>query len=146
MNNVQLWSSETEILPSSHFTNLGLSVETAQNLYAFQLVLSTIILKNERLLADMKMISIRKQYAERGAMIDGDYSPLHNDMEEEFKIVIREGLGFVIYHEDLLPLWQKLAATFMDLSRFSYLPQISLSIGNVELHNDILDVLFIAFY
>lgn len=142
MNNLQLWSPGNEILPIGYFTTLGLSQERAESLYAFQLVLSTVILKNEHLLTDMKILSIRKQNVERGEMIDGDYTPLHNNMNEEFKIVIREGLGFVIYHADLLPLWQKLAATFMDLSTFlEDLPTISLSIGNVELHDDVLDVL-----
>ena len=146
MNNLlQLWSSRTELLPISHFTSLGLSQETADSLYAFQLVLSTIILKTTLLLGDMKLLSIRKQCVERGDTIDEDSTPLRYDHEKEFKIVIRGSLGLVPFHKDILPLWQKLAATFMNLSTFTEdLPNISLSIGNVELHDDVLDVLLPA--
>ena len=117
MNNLQLWSAESNILSTAHFISLGLSQETADSLYAFQLVLSTIILKNTLLLGDMKILSIRKQYAERGETIDEDSTPLRYDLEKEFKIVIR-GIGFVIYHADLLPLWKKFCIGLKELSTY----------------------------
>lgn len=145
MNNLQLWSSETEVLPISHFTSLGLSEETAESLYIFQLVLSTKILKNNVLITKLKQLKAQKDdwklLTERGQNLQ----PPSNGIEQEFAIMIKESSalpeGLLIHHTDLLPLWQTFAATLMDLSAFEDTPNICLSIGNVELHDDVLDIL-----
>ena len=121
MNNLQLWSSGTEVLPLGHFTSLGLSQETAESLYIFQIVLSTTILKNYNLITKLKRLKREKDEwdkvpTERRQDLQPPNPSRHN-IEKEFVITIKghlpEGLP---YHSSLLPLWNQFADTLWHLS------------------------------
>jgi len=148
MNNLQLWSAESSILPASYFIEKGFSPLTAESLYGFQLVLSNIVISNKILVADLKQLRLKKMFLEENGQ-EIETPPSHYDLEKEFQITIRQSgsiqdlgaEGLVPFDSSLLPLWRQFTDTLLDLSSFKEVPNINITIANVEVHDDVMDLL-----
>ena len=93
------------------------------------------------------LLRLKKILKENGQEIETP--PSHYDLEKEFQITIRQSgsiqdlgaEGLVPFDSSLLPLWRQFADTLLDLSSFQEVPNINITIANVEVHDDVMDLL-----
>ena len=95
----------------------------------------------------MITLRLKKILEENGQEIETP--PSHYDLEKEFQITIRQSgsiqdlgaEGLVPFNSSLLPLWRQFTDTLLDLSSFKEVPNINITIANVEVHDDVMDLL-----
>ena len=134
MDHLRLWNSDSAILPIGHWLSMGYSEVYAESLHGMQLMLANSIIRIKFMRIKLLTTRMKEGKTDIGK---GTY--------QKYIVTIRTPIGAasLMYHDSLLPVWKRFADAMQELSMCegNVVPKLRLTIGNVELTDDVLNIL-----